>query len=82
MPAGWVTVVRRREGSVAREGWSGQTNRRTHATAAHRDARSRDVYLPNTVFSRSVVRAAGLVRIFFSSSPTMWNSPSSDLFVT
>ena len=42
----------------------------------------RGVYLPNTVFSRSVVRAAGLVRIFFSSSPTMWNRPSSDLFVT
>ena len=28
-------------------------------------------YLPNTALSRSVVRAAGLVRIFFSSSPTM-----------
>jgi hypothetical protein len=39
-------------------------------------------YLPNTVFSNSVVRAAGLARIFFSSSPTMWNSPSSDLSVT
>ena len=39
-------------------------------------------YLPNTVFSRSVVRAAGLVRIFFSSSPTMKKRPSSALLVT
>ena len=30
-----------------------------------------DTYFPNTVFSRSLVRAAGLVRIFFSSSPTL-----------
>jgi len=39
-------------------------------------------YFPNTTFSKSVVRAAGLVRIFFSSSPTMWKRPSSDLSVT
>ena len=30
-----------------------------------------DSYLPNTVFSNSVVRAAGLVRMLFSSCPTM-----------
>jgi hypothetical protein len=29
------------------------------------------VYFPNTSFKRSVVRAAGFFRIFFSSSPTM-----------
>jgi hypothetical protein len=32
---------------------------------------TRYVYLPNTVFSRSVTRAAGSVLIFFSSSPTI-----------
>jgi len=37
---------------------------------------------PNTVFRRSVTLAAGFVRIFFSSWPTMKNRPSSDLFVT
>jgi len=37
---------------------------------------------PKTVFRRSVTRAAGFVRIFFSSWPTIKNRPSSDLFVT
>src|SRR4030065_1068833 len=37
---------------------------------------------PKTVFRRSVTRAAGFVRIFFSSCPTMKKRPSSDLFVT
>jgi RHH-type transcriptional regulator, rel operon repressor / antitoxin RelB len=51
--------------------------------AGHLDRREYgQAYLPNTVFSRSVVRATGSVRIFFSSSPTMWNRPSSDLLVT
>ncbi len=39
-------------------------------------------YFPNTVFKRSVARAAGSFLIFFSSSPTMKNKPSSALFVT
>lgn len=38
--------------------------------------------LPNTLRRRSVVRAAGFVRIFFSSWPTMVKSPSSALLVT
>ncbi len=37
---------------------------------------------PNTFFRRSVVWAAGLVLIFFSSWPTMAKSPSSALLVT
>ena len=45
-------------------------------------SKRRRAYLPKTVFNKSVVRAAGFVRIFFSSSPTMWNRPSSDFLVT
>ena len=45
-------------------------------------AREGRAYFPNTALSRSVVRAAGLVRIFRSSSPTMRNRPSRDLSVT
>ena len=39
-------------------------------------------YFPNTFFSRSVTWATGSFRIFFSSCPSMKNSPSSALLVT
>lgn len=44
--------------------------------------RGRPRYLPNTVLSSSVLRAAGLVRMRFSSCPTMMNTPSRVLRVT
>jgi len=53
------------------------TRGRDHILVLHfnpvRSARtpSPTTYLPNTDFSKSVVRAIGFVRIFFSSSPTM-----------
>jgi len=43
---------------------------------------SLSLYFPNTCFNSSVVLAAGLVRIFFSSSPTMKKSPSRAFVVT
>lgn len=45
-------------------------------------ARGIQGYLPNTDFSRSVVRAAGLRRICCSSWPITWNRPSSAFSVT
>ena len=39
-------------------------------------------FCPKTSFKRSVTRAVGLVRIFFSSSPRTWKSPSSALVTT
>ena len=47
-----------------------------------RSSHSLPRHLPNTSFSRSVARAAGLVRIFFSSSPTTWKSPARALSTT
>ena len=41
-----------------------------------------DAYRPKTFFKSSVPLAAGLVLIFFSSSPSMWKRPSTDLLVT
>lgn len=42
----------------------------------------RAIYLPNTFFNNSLPRAAGSVRIFFSSSPSIMKSPSTAFVVT